>query len=347
MLPARFLGISEDSGDAFTFYVLPEGKTPSGRPWKVLTRRIVKPRAELHTDVSSQNTTSSKHNRPSSIDIDDDEVFEEIVRPKIGGRRSRGAYVDPNRRPKRRRLSEAVIDSTAPQDEHTTSEESIAEKLSLEFDAAPHTVKAPSVAVATLDPATPAEEPNPGVSDATIPETEDDCSLGPDDTNTSAGSPIKIVTNGDSADYLPSNIDPQAVNDFFDQPRLYPGQLVFDSILRHRHVNGNLDLRVLYQDRSQSWVPFSLLSHDEPLVLARYLLSTTIEQDRNGRYSRWARQTIRDVNRTIRRLHQHHDMDIACLFPAEASSSTASARRTTTKKPGQCDEDATIAIRVF
>jgi hypothetical protein len=135
---------------------------------------------------------------------------------------------------------------------------------------ASQTHKAFAIEAAIGHPAASLEEPNPNVPAVTQDELGDDESLNGDDTAALAESPIKIIDCADSGDFLPSNIDPQAVNDFFDKPDISPGQLEFDEILKHRHVEGQLDLRVRYKDASHSWVPFSLLSHDEPLILAKH-----------------------------------------------------------------------------
>ncbi len=85
----------------------------------------------------------------------------------------------------------------------------------------------------------------------------------------------------------------------------------FSGIEGHEWHDGVLTFRVKWATGDFSTVPFTLLKRDYPSETALYILenkvSPTGSRFTNGRYTRWARQYTRQVNRIIRRLIRLND----------------------------------------
>ena len=94
----------------------------------------------------------------------------------------------------------------------------------------------------------------------------------------------------------PEDVD--AVNAQFDTEDQEVDE--FLQILSHEWKNGTLHLRVLYESGDTITVSYSTLKKDVPLELAKYIWKNVLEARRNGFYSRWAKNIIKNHERIVR-----------------------------------------------
>ena len=88
----------------------------------------------------------------------------------------------------------------------------------------------------------------------------------------------------------------------------------FDHIVDYRFEQGILLLKVNYVcDDNQVHtleVPFLILKKDVPLELAKYIRQHVIEMKRGGRYNTWAKKTVTNHQRIVRRLYRQYNINI-------------------------------------
>ena len=86
---------------------------------------------------------------------------------------------------------------------------------------------------------------------------------------------------------------------------------LFSGIEGHEWNDGVLKFRVQWVIGEFSTVPFTLMQRDYPCKTALYILDSKVSpagsRFTNGRYTRWARQYTRQVNRIIQRLIRLND----------------------------------------
>ncbi len=90
---------------------------------------------------------------------------------------------------------------------------------------------------------------------------------------------------------------------------------VFNRIVDHTFLNGILVLKVRYSEDGDLGehtleVPFPILKKDEPVQVARYIRDNVVEEKRNGFYNTWAKNTLCNQGKCIRRLQ---DMKILTI----------------------------------
>jgi hypothetical protein len=85
----------------------------------------------------------------------------------------------------------------------------------------------------------------------------------------------------------------------------------FDSLTGHEWKDGVLMFTVKWKTDETSLLPFSLTKCDFPMETAKYILNhriaNTDKYSTGGRYTRWARQFTRTLNKTVRRLIRHSE----------------------------------------
>ena len=83
----------------------------------------------------------------------------------------------------------------------------------------------------------------------------------------------------------------------------------FDSIIGHEWQDGILLFCVKWRTDETSLLPFSVVKRDFLMETAKYILANRIAQTESystgGRYTRWARQFTRQLNRIVRRILRH------------------------------------------
>ena len=109
-----------------------------------------------------------------------------------------------------------------------------------------------------------------------------------------------------------------------------------------RRRDGKLQLKAKFVVNDEhAWVPFDIIKADYPAIVARYLLENKVDNPtggskyRTGRYSRWARTFLRQLRRTIRRMHRLYGHrtyvrldDGDSIFASEQRSSRTARRHT-------------------
>ncbi len=105
-----------------------------------------------------------------------------------------------------------------------------------------------------------------------------------------------------------AGLSPQEMSSIYDQHYLDSevDDCVFDRITGHEFRDGVLFLKVRYSDSTCMGehtidVPFPVLKVDAPINVAKYIRDHVIESKRNGFYNRWAKLTLRNTARSLRR----------------------------------------------
>ena len=105
------------------------------------------------------------------------------------------------------------------------------------------------------------------------------------------------------------------INDELGEDRMEATRIGGSGITRidsHRWKSGQLQFRVLWDTEQSSWEDYRLLKIDHPLMTAKYVVDNNVTRSsREGtdRTLQWAKKTLRDVRRAIRRigyLYDHH-----------------------------------------
>ena len=82
---------------------------------------------------------------------------------------------------------------------------------------------------------------------------------------------------------------------------------LFEKVTTNGWDNGILLLEIEWKTGETSSLPFTLVKRDYPYAVAQYILAYNVGtwdgKHMSGRYTRWARGFLRQVNHTIRRLH--------------------------------------------
>ena len=55
--------------------------------------------------------------------------------------------------------------------------------------------------------------------------------------------------------------------------------------------------------------PFSMLKEDRPLDLAKYIIREVVESKGGGKFELWSKNVFKIINRTIKRLQKHNQID--------------------------------------
>ena len=120
------------------------------------------------------------------------------------------------------------------------------------------------------------------------------------------------------SDTLESSIGTEMVaeiNDELDDERMEMSAIGGSNVMRidsHRWKLGQLQLRVLWNTGQPSWEEYRLLKVDHPNMTAKYIVENNVTRSsRQGadRTMQWAKKTVRDIERAIRRigkLYDHH-----------------------------------------
>ena len=129
--------------------------------------------------------------------------------------------------------------------------------------------------------------------------------------------------------------DPEEIEEMLDQFQIENDvDYKFDRIVDYRFEKGILLLKVNYVcDDNQIHtleVPFSILKKDIPLELAKYIQQHVIEMRRGGRYNTWAKKTISNHHRIVRRLYRQYNINIFSQRSRRTIKNTKTAIRKST-----------------
>jgi hypothetical protein len=129
----------------------------------------------------------------------------------------------------------------------------------------------------------------------------------PEHASPSSGEQDLINTEGLEDDLV--GLTPETMGQIYDQ--FQSDQIdetyTFHSILTHEFRDGTLIFKVRYKSHIDNGeytleIPFPILKTDEPINVARYIRDHVLEDKRNGYYNQWAKATLRNHSRCIRRL---------------------------------------------
>ena len=131
--------------------------------------------------------------------------------------------------------------------------------------------------------------------------------------------PVPITQNDDE------DVEPSTLEEINHQMHRSAEDLAedenYDSLTGHEWKDGVLMFSVKWKTDETSLLPFLLVKRDFPMETARYILSHRIANTESystgGRYTRWARQFNRLMNRIVRRLIRHSE---GIWTPSECSA---------------------------
>ena len=83
----------------------------------------------------------------------------------------------------------------------------------------------------------------------------------------------------------------------------------FNCILDHKWESGILMFTVELTSGKTLDLPFSLLKKDRPIETAQFIRLNVIEESRHGPHTSWARNILKQANRSMRRLSRYHNID--------------------------------------
>jgi hypothetical protein len=103
------------------------------------------------------------------------------------------------------------------------------------------------------------------------------------------------------------------INDELHEERMDMSEIGGSQVTRidsHRWKAGQLQFRVLWNTEQQSWEDYRLLKVDHPNMTARYIVENNVTRSTRlgaDRTMQWAKKTVRDIERAVRRIGQLYD----------------------------------------
>ncbi len=304
MVAGHFLNIAPNVGDAFCYVIIPSTelqkfiKHKRYNP-KVLTRSVVRERKESDTQAPIYVSNVGElefTNLDGKILNHNDDIFNNVVSFADDSLSDYGEII-PEEIP-----DDLIVDNhgniiippiqsdsdsiiSTHLDGDSISESSILEEPN-EFSNAeeiPHRI------VDSVPAATPCDTPDPSNAPIDIPiisQTQDDLSVEKDD--------ISITSQAEE-------LNAHHINQYFSPDE--DDFEYYDDILSHRWVDGVLELEVLYSTGESEFLIYDLVLDLDPLAVAHYIKRSSLGNDKATlKYARWARNFIRDVHRTMRRI---------------------------------------------
>jgi hypothetical protein len=335
MMPARFLGIAQNSGDAFTYIIVTTPSPDSKELPVVLTRSVIRRRypqqaAPLIAKKPDQTLVFFRSDGKTPLDdvFDEETPLEsEIVSPE--------SETDDNsphgHGPEEVYISDPVTDYYAAVEEvygpvYKKPRLIVSEELDavVPLDASPppqefeHTEAPLLSAPTTLLSTTPNPTSDTKVHPPSTPVDSKSVDLAkdprpPDSPNHPN---VPLVTQNDDTDGntyddpILDGVTPDEEAHHLEQMAdLDPDDEMFDSIISHCFDNGVLQFEVKWRTEETSILPFSLVKLDFPLAAAKYIRDHKVGCDNSrfttGRYQRWSRSFLRRNNRLVRRILRH------------------------------------------
>ena len=324
MLPARFLGFSDNSGDAFTYVIAVEPEDDS-ESYQVYTRSVIRPRymgssrpadAPIVLDHGNKLEIYRRDGRPVLCEEDEDDVidltadnlpsnplphdrtaepshlddadeFEEAIHAVYGEPAHKRLRIDETTNIPLQTADRPQQSSTSPE-ENTVVQEPASEPLEFE----PPIVEVPAIPATTAKPV-----PNvPNRQPATVTQPDDDeISV---DSASSSEEDNEVVTT-DSVDQYLHNL---AGND--------EDMDLFDSIVGTEFKDGELMFKVKWKTDEVSCHPFHMVREDYPYETAVYIrdnqIGTQFGTHKQGPIQRWSRSFLRKSTRVLRRFLRYN-----------------------------------------
>ena len=305
MSPGFFLDIAENTGDGFSYTLLPVAKVediPTNRCYPIV-RNVVRPRSLADTDSPVVRNNGGRltffnsndeelfaeaeldFNEITDREVDDVEVTDHDIATLTGNFHEEAV-------PLRNRDTLSQIDGRIPtileEDEDAEPSEEIEESIPVQTTPLP----------ATEEPPPKRPRPNPAV-----PMVSQDSEDEYDSTDEVEVDQIDPAT----LDH-PDDFDQMAarLNVVFDPDEEKDRDL--DCILGHRYVMNVLELCVKYTTgtgpEDEEWHPIGMIKDEDPHAVATYCLNTDLGPIETGKQRRWARNFMRSLKVTLRRMRR-------------------------------------------
>jgi len=328
MMPGFFLDIADNTGDGFSYLVLPVksyNDISSARNPVTLVRSVLRKR-DLNSDDAPRCTRTEDGFKFTNRDGEELLGEEELAVDD----ESLNSYLNVSEEDADSIMSSASIslDIVNEQNEESLSaldmglapiaeetEEPILEEPEDEIMAAVETAD-----LFTTSDTPPPSNPVPLVSQ-TQPEVEDV------DSDDEDSDPL----SGRSSDKEATSIATD-VNIVFDPDDDFAEEEL-DSILDHRFLSGILELQVQYSTGDIEWHPLDLVKHADPQAVAQYVLTNDLGPISNGKHRRWARSFLRSLKRTLRRLRRCH------MFGFDATTYHPTPKKRRSRRATQLQRD--------
>ena len=171
----------------------------------------------------------------------------------------------------------------------------------------------PETLESELQGAFTSEEPDPSPPIPIIPDEDSDRPPVPRQrTQPQPGCVSDNEDDDDSSVTSQTSLDmAEDVNQHF-QPEEDEGEGEIHSITGFRWVDGIFELKVKFTCRNAEYLPINLVRDNEPMAVAEYILSSNIGTGPQAdNYRRWARWFMREVKRTLQRLHFIHTTPVS------------------------------------
>ena len=294
MEPGFFLDLAENTGDGFSFLILPAETyedIPLHKRPVTLVRSVVRPRLMDDSPTAVQSLTPPSFTFMNRLG--EDLVGNEQQTDNSSSHISISSP-DPN------------LEEPTPGVPVGIPDLPIAPTL-IDFDSIPSSpAETPSTTpTASLlsepisvpnDPVTSEESPTPDDLPPELPfisQTQDD-----DESVNATYDHVAESTDPHNHSTLISQLNNE-MDDTDDFQRVE-----LDAIISHRITNGILELAVKYTDGIYSWHPIELCITEDAQAVANYVLISDLGKTNNDRYGRWARKFLRSLKRTLRRLRR-------------------------------------------
>jgi hypothetical protein len=321
MLPGFCLGIAPNTGDGFSYTILPVKEykdIPLTRSPVTLVRSVVRDRdmSSSVPPVVVESTTGL-----TFYNAEGDEIFseEELDRQdeedamSISSSVSAESVDDTNR--------DSISLSLLDLEVFPIAEEPEIEDMEIDD---PINVSTTPIQSPTEDPKDSNEPRAPIVSQSQI-EVEDVDSDDEDDfIHSQEEDSLPTYSRLEYADDVVKD-----VNNHFSQGDDEPDEDI-DSILDHRYVDGILELEVEFYTGETEWLDLEIVKDEDPHSVAQFILKSDLGPIMNGKHRRWARKFLRSLRRTMRRLFRVTDTGFsASTFDPTPSFPTCRTRRAT------------------
>lgn len=289
---ARFLGIAWESGDAFTFKLWIEDE-------------------DVSNDGETTDDESEKKKKKKSKKRKGREITRNIVRasrkeeaetPKIdrSGLKFQKKVVTRKRRRGKKVVFHHKLVDLEPLGDDTDSEEQGADESqrnrSVTFEGHP-----------------PHSSDDTNLEEEGDSESDNDALDGSFATVTDTDAPNSNGSNGSSGNGESGNDMEmmREINDQFSVPDERPeiGGSRAVRIMAHEWRNAVLHFKIVWSDESTTWESILDMKEDYPRVTAQYIIDNNVKRSRRGRddVQTWAKKTLRDCNRAIRRITRLYD----------------------------------------
>ena len=329
MLPGFFLDIAENTGDGFSYVILPVNNIsdiPTTRNPVTLVRSVVRNR-DLSINLAPRCVETREgfkfYNRDNVEILGDEEL--NIAEDDLN--ESLNVSEDEQ---------DSIMESYSFLSTHSDAPvETSLSQLNRDMFSISEETEEPISEEVMEDPVPVLPQRNTG-----LPTASPDADPSPIPMVSQTQPEVEDVDSDDEDDYLGPHSTESDFHSVIDDVNsvLNPDNIgetdELHSILGHRFIAGILELQVSYETGNLEWHPLELVKDVDPHAVANYVLTNDLGMFSNTKQRRWARAFLRSVKRTIRRLRRSHffGFDATTHFPTPKKRRSRRANRENEQK---------------